>query len=142
MAAPSSPDGPAKAPRCTEGVMSCDRPGAARGDPCDLLVRSSGNTGAFPASLVVNATARISAIGSSSPICIVRQTRRLEQSARGAEVGHGPIEADPPQQALDEAVRLARRHAERQLQGQAAPDSGIAMDRLSAGAVSSGCRLL
>jgi hypothetical protein len=67
----------------------------------------------------------------------------LLASAQGADVRHGPIEADQPQEALDEAGRLAQRHAEQHLHGQAGLDSSIAEDRLSALLpVGAACRLI
>jgi len=38
--------------------------------------------------------------------------QRLLAAALRAEVRHRPVEADQPQQALDKAGRLAKRHAE------------------------------
>lgn len=56
----------------------------------------------------------------------------LLASAQGTEVWRGPIEADQPQEALDEASRLAQRQAEQHLHGQAGLDSSIAIEGLSA----------
>lgn len=44
-----------------------------------------------------------------------------------AEVGHGPVQADHAQQALDEPGRLPQRHAEQRFHGQAGLDGGIAV---------------
>ena len=53
-------------------------------------------------------------------------------SAQGAEVWHNPIEAGQPKEALGKASRLAQRHAEQHLHGQAGLDSSIAVEGLSA----------
>lgn len=42
-----------------------------------------------------------------------------------AEVGHGPVETDKPQQAFDETGRLPERRAEQDLHGQAGLDCGV-----------------
>ena len=52
-------------------------------------------------------------------------------AAQGAEVGHIPVQADQPQQALDEASRLPQRHAKKDLHRQAGLDGSIAADGLS-----------
>ena len=56
---------------------------------------------------------------------------------QGAEVGHRPVEASQPQQALDEPSCLPRHHAGQHLHGEAGLDGGIAVDLLSA---TSACR--
>jgi hypothetical protein len=52
-------------------------------------------------------------------------------AAEGAEVGHIPVQADQPQQALDEASRLPQRHAEKDLHHQAGLDGSVAVGGLS-----------
>lgn len=56
---------------------------------------------------------------------------------QGAEIGHRPVEANQPKQALDEPGRLPERHAEQHLRGKAGLDGGIAVDLLPA---TSACR--
>ena len=48
-----------------------------------------------------------------------------------AEVGHIPVDADQPQQALDKAGRLAQRHAEQDLHREASLDDSVAVAGLS-----------
>lgn len=45
--------------------------------------------------------------------------------AQGAEVWHGPVEADQAQKTLDESSRLSKRHAEQNLHRQACLDRGV-----------------
>ncbi len=49
----------------------------------------------------------------------------LLATAEGAEVGHCPVQTDQPQQALDKAGRLAKRHAEQHLHRQAGVDRSV-----------------
>lgn len=56
---------------------------------------------------------------------------------QGAEVGHRPVEANQPQQALDEPSRLPERHAEQHLHREARLYGGIAVGLLPA---TSACR--
>ena len=51
--------------------------------------------------------------------------KRPLPSADGAEVRHGPVQTRQPQQALDEARRLTKRHPEQHFHGQACLDRGI-----------------
>lgn len=51
---------------------------------------------------------------------------------QGAEVGHCPVQAYQPQQALDEPGRLPERHAEEDLYGQTGLDGCVAVIALSA----------
>jgi len=44
-----------------------------------------------------------------------------------AEVRHIPVQADQPQQALDEPSRLPQRHPDQHLHRQTGPDSGVAV---------------
>ena len=55
----------------------------------------------------------------------------LLTAAEGAEVRHRPVQVDQVQQALNEPGRLAKRHAEQHLHGQAGLDRGIAIVGLS-----------
>jgi hypothetical protein len=55
----------------------------------------------------------------------------LLATAQGAEVGHIPVQADQPLQALDEPGRLSQRHAKQDLHRQAGLDGGVAVDGLS-----------
>jgi len=56
----------------------------------------------------------------------------LLTTRQGAEVGHRPVEADQPKQALDEARRLAEHHAEQHLYRKAGPDGRVAVALLAA----------
>ena len=56
----------------------------------------------------------------------------LLTAAEGAEVRNHPVQIDQLQQALDEASRLAKRHAEKHLHRQAGLDRRIAVVGLSA----------
>ena len=56
----------------------------------------------------------------------------LLAAAQRAEVRHSPVQANQVQQALDEASRLAQRHAEKHLHRQTGLDRGIAIVRLPA----------
>jgi len=49
-----------------------------------------------------------------------------------AEVGHGPVETDKPQQAFNEAGRLPQRRAEQHLHRQALLDGDVAVGLLAA----------
>ena len=51
--------------------------------------------------------------------------KRPLPSADGAEVRHGPVQTRQPEQALDEARSLAKRHPEKHFHGQASLDRGI-----------------
>ena len=56
----------------------------------------------------------------------------LLTAGQRAEVGYRPVEANQPQQALDEPGRLPERHAEQNLHRKARLDGGIAVGLLSA----------
>lgn len=58
-------------------------------------------------------------------------SKGLLATAQGAEVGHIPVQANEPQQALNEPCRLPQRHAEKHLHRQAGLDGSVAVDRLS-----------
>ena len=50
--------------------------------------------------------------------------KRPLPSADGAEVRHGPVQTRQPEQALDKARRLAKRHPEKHFHGQASQQFG------------------
>lgn len=50
--------------------------------------------------------------------------QRLLKAAEGAEIWHVPAQTYPPQQALDEACRLPKRHTKQPLQCQECLDRG------------------
>ena len=56
----------------------------------------------------------------------------LLAAGQRAEVGHRPVEADQPQQALDEAGLLPKRHAKQDLHRKARLNGGIAVGMLAA----------
>ena len=56
----------------------------------------------------------------------------LLTTAKRAKVRHRPVQTDQPQQALDEAGRLAQRHPEQHLHRQTSLDRGIAVVGLAA----------
>ena len=55
----------------------------------------------------------------------------LLATRQGAEVGHGPVQADQAQQALDEPGRLPQCHPEEHLHRQAGLDGRVTIVRLS-----------
>lgn len=56
--------------------------------------------------------------------------QRLLPAAQGAEVGHIPVQANQPKQALDESGCLPQRHPEQDFHGKAGLDGGVTVDRL------------
>jgi hypothetical protein len=56
------------------------------------------------------------------------QGQCLLATAERAEVGHLPIEANEPQQALHEACRLPQRHAEQHFRREAGLNGGVTLE--------------
>jgi hypothetical protein len=55
-----------------------------------------------------------------------------QRAAQSAEIGHIPVQADQPSQALDEPGRLPQRHPEQDFHRQAGLDGSVTVDGLSA----------